>query len=95
MKTENSMTLRTELRKAMTSARNAEERQQALMLATEFVKFIQLIYTIPMVPRLMFYRMAFHIYNFLRLEKQLGRRVGEFSGNARYAIYKALDDLQR
>jgi hypothetical protein len=47
----------------------------------------------PLVVRQRFFRCVLAVYDFLRKQKQLGRRQGAFSDEVRYAIFKTTTNL--
>ena len=57
-----------------------------------FVDYLEQVQRMPLVVRLKFYRVVFHLYNLLRKNGQLGRREGGFDPEVREAIRNILSE---
>ena len=60
-----------------------EERQYIRAIAFNFVDYLEQVQRMPLVLRLVFYRVAFGLFNVLRCNRQLGRREGGFDSDIR------------
>ena len=69
-----------------------EERQYVRAIAFNFVDYLEQVQRMPLVLRLTFYRVAFHLYDFLRSNRQLGRHEGAFDTEMREAIRSILSE---
>ena len=56
-----------------------------------YVGYLESVQQMPLVLRLRYFRCVLSVYDFLRKQKQLGRREGPFSDEVRYAIIKSLN----
>ena len=81
------------LREAVERLESAEERHEMLVRVGDFVQFMNSVQRMPMVTRLSYYRAAFATYNLLRVNHQLGRRVGAFDADVYMEITKILSKL--
>ena len=81
------------LREAAERLEDPQERRLMLTRTCEFLEFMEKVQTMPMVARLSYYRAAFATYNLLRVNHQLGRRVGAFDADVHTAIVKILSKL--
>ena len=57
-----------------------------------FVDYLEQVQRMPLVVRLKFYRVVFHLFNLLRKNSQLGRREGGFDPDVREAIRSILSE---
>ena len=57
-----------------------------------FVDYLEQVQRMPLVVRLKFYRVVFHLFNLLRKNSQLGRREGGFDPEVREAIRSVLSE---
>ena len=57
-----------------------------------FVDYLEQVQRMPLVVRLKFYRVVFHLYNLLRKNGRLGRREGGFDPEVREAIRSILSE---
>ena len=69
-----------------------EERQYVRAIAFNFVDYLEQVQRMPLVLRLTFYRVAFHLFDFLRSNRQLGRHEGAFDTEMREAIRSILSE---
>ena len=67
------------------------ERRQVCDQLFRYVGYLESVQQMPLVLRLRYFRCVFAVYDFLRKQKQLGRRQGTFSDEVRYAIIKSLN----
>ena len=67
------------------------ERRQVCDQLFRYVSYLESVQQMPLVVRQRFYRCVLSVYDFLRKQKQLGRRQGTFSDEVRYAIIKSLN----
>ena len=81
------------LREAAAGVADEAERHEMLVRTCDFLEFMQRVQQMPMVTRLCFYRAAFATYNMLRVNRQLGRRVGAFDKDVYTEIVKILSKL--
>ena len=81
------------LREAVERLESAEERHEMLVRVGDFVQFMNSVQRMPMVARLSYYRAAFATYNLLRVNQQLGRRVGAFDDGVYTGIVRILSKL--
>ena len=81
------------LREAAAGVADEAERHEMLVRTRDFLEFLQRVQQMPMVTRLCFYRAAFATYNMLRVNRQLGRRVGAFDKDVYTEIVKILSKL--
>ena len=70
----------------------ANERKYVKTMAFHFVDYLESVQRMPLVVRLKFYRVVFHLYNLLRKNGQLGRREGGFDPEVREAIRSILSE---
>ena len=69
-----------------------DERQYVRAIAFNFVDYLEQVQCMPLVLRLTFYRVAFHLFDFLRCNRQLGRREGAFDTEMREVIRSILSE---
>ena len=81
------------LREAAAGVADEAERREMLVRTRDFLEFMQRVQQMPMVARLCFYRAAFATYNLLRVNRQLGRRVGAFDKDVYTEIVRTLSKL--
>ena len=81
------------LREAAERIADKAERKEMLVRTCEFLEFMQRVQAMPMVARLSYYRAAFATYNLLRVNCQLGRRVGMFDADVYMEITKIMSKL--
>ena len=55
-----------------------EERAVVVWHAQKYLRYMEETQSVPLVLRLKFYEVILPLYNFLRVNKQLGRREGRF-----------------
>ena len=67
-----------------------EEKSHARIIAFRFVNHLESVQRMPMPLRLVYYRLTFHMYDLLRRNGQLGRRVGAFDPEVRKIIAQIL-----
>ena len=63
-----------------------QQRTTVLELLAEYVKFLEKLQATPMRERLAYYEGAFRVYDYLRRNRQLGRRVGMFDREVKEVI---------
>ena len=66
------------------------ERRQVCDQLFRYVGYLESVQQMPLVLRLRYFRCVLSVYDFLRKQKQLGRRQGTFSDEVRCAIIKSL-----
>ncbi len=81
------------LRESVERVTGGLERRRVVNSVFLFVDFMERVQQMPMVARLCFYRAAFATYNLLRVNRQLGRRVGAFDKDVYAEIVKILSKL--
>ena len=81
------------VREAAAGVADEAERHEMLVRTCDFLEFMQRVQQMPMVARLCFYRAAFATYNLLRVNQQLGRRVGAFDDGVYTGIVRILSKL--
>ncbi len=69
---------------------SARERRMVCDQLFHYVSYLESVQQMPLVVRQRFFRCVLSVYDFLRKQKQLGRREGPFSDEIRYAIIKSL-----
>ncbi len=69
---------------------SARERRMVCDQLFRYVGYLESVQQMPLVVRQRFYRCVLLVYDFLRKQKQLGRREGPFGDEVRYAIIKSL-----
>ena len=69
---------------------SARERRMVCDQLFHYVSYLESVQQMPLVVRQRFFRCVLAVYDFLRKQKQLGRRQGAFSDEVRYAIYAFL-----
>ena len=67
------------------------ERRMVCDQLFRYVGYLESVQQMPLVLRLRYFRCVLAVYDFLRKQKQLGRREGTFSDEVRYAIIKSLN----
>lgn len=70
----------------------ADEKRYVRAIAFNFVDYLEQVQRMPLVLRLAFYRLAFHLFDLLRRNGQLGRRVGGFDPEIREMIRNILSE---
>ena len=68
------------------------ERMMIRGMAFRFVDYLEQVQRMPLVVRLEYYRLVFHLYNLLRKNRQLGRREGGFDAEVREEIRSILSE---
>ena len=66
------------LSEALESEPTPEKRVMLLSLVDNYFDYLKDVQKMPLLVRLKFFPVAFALYNCLRVNKQLGRREGEF-----------------
>ena len=66
------------------------ERRMVCDQLFRYVGYLESVQQMPLVLRLRYFRCVLAVYDFLRKQKQLGRRQGTFSDEVRCAIIKSL-----
>lgn len=66
------------LSEALESEPTPEKRVMLLNLVDNYFDYLKVVQKMPLLVRLKFYPVAFALYDCLRVNKQLGRREGEF-----------------
>lgn len=66
------------------------ERRQVCDQLFHYVNYLESVQQMPLVLRLRYYRCVLAVYDFLRKQKQLGRRQGPFSDEIRHSILSSL-----
>lgn len=66
------------LSEALESEPTPEKRIMLLNLVDNYFDYLKVVQKMPLLVRLKFYPVAFALYDCLRVNKQLGRREGEF-----------------
>ncbi len=64
----------------------ANERKYVKAMAFHFVDYLESVQRMPVVARLSLYRACYGVFNLLRRNRQLGRRVGMFDAEVKKAI---------
>ena len=67
------------------------ERRMVCDQLFHYVNYLESVQQMPLVLRLRFYRCVLAVYDFLRKQKQLGRREGGFSDEVRCTILNSLN----
>ena len=67
------------------------ERRMVCDQLFRYVSYLESVQQMPLVLRLRYFRCVLAVYDFLRKQKQLGRREGPFSDEVRCAIIKSLN----
>jgi hypothetical protein len=67
------------------------ERRMVCDQLFRYVGYLESVQQMPLVLRLRYFRCVLAVYDFLRKQKQLGRRQGTFSDEVRCAIIKSLN----
>ena len=67
------------------------ERRMVCDQLFRYVSYLESVQQMPLVLRLRYFRCVLSVYDFLRKQKQLGRRQGTFSDEVRCAIIKSLN----
>ena len=80
------------LRESVEGVKDGLERRRIVDGVFRFVNYLESVQRMPLVVRLKFYRVAFHLYNLLRKYGQLGRREGGFDPEVREAIRSILSE---
>ncbi len=70
---------------------SARERRMVCDQLFRYVSYLESVQQMPLVLRLRYFRCVLAVYDFLRKQKQLGRREGTFSDEVRCAIIKSLN----
>jgi hypothetical protein len=70
---------------------SARERRMVCDQLLHYVSYLESVQQMPLVVRQRFYRCVLSVYDFLRKQKQLGRRQGTFSDEIRCTIIKSLN----
>ena len=63
-----------------------EQRTTVLKMLGDYVKFLDAVQAVPMREWLAYYEGAFRVYDYLRRNRQLGRRVGMFDREVKEVI---------
>ena len=79
--------------KALKKAETSDDRRLMTDRLFDFVNFLERLQCMPLVVRLNYFGAAFAVYNFLRRNKQLGRREGGFDAEVKYEIVRALKKI--
>ena len=78
------------VRQAVERLDNRSERRAMAFHVFYFATFLDYVQSIRMLVRLQYFRAAFHVFNYLRRNKQLGRRVGKFDWDVKREIVRVL-----
>lgn len=80
------------VRQALKKVEWSERRRvtERIFWLTDMLDEIQ---RLPLVARLQLYEAAFYVFNFLRRNRQLGRRVGRFDDEVRHEIERVLNKV--
>ena len=70
-----------------------EERQEMLGAIVEYCMMMERKQQLRLVVRESFYRVAYHVYNYLRRNRQLARRVGAFDKDVKLVLTCTLSRL--
>ena len=73
--------------------KSAEDRKAMLEAISEYVKMLERKQQLRLVVRESFYRVAYHVYNYLRRNRQLARRVGAFDKDVKLVLTSTLSRL--
>ena len=74
------------LRKSVEGVNGELERRQVVDGVFRFVNYLEGVQRMPVVARLSLYRACYGVYDLLRRNGQLGRRVGMFDAEVKKAI---------
>ena len=69
---------------------SARERRMVCDQLFRYVSYLESVQQMPLVVRQRFYRCVLSVYDFLRKQKQLGRREGTFSDEIALTLVKEL-----
>ena len=70
-----------------------EERQEMLGAIVEYCMMMERKQQLRLVVRESYYRVAYHVFNFLRRNRQLARRVGKFDKDVKLVLSCTLSKL--
>ena len=74
------------LKKSVEGVNGELERRQVVDGVFRFVNYLEAVQRMPLVARLSLYRACYGVYDLLRRNRQLGRRVGMFDAEVKKAI---------
>ena len=74
------------LRKSVEGVNGELERRQVVDGVFRFVNYLEGVQRMPVVARLSLYRACYGVFDLLRRNRQLGRRVGMFDAEVKKAI---------
>ena len=74
------------LKKSVEGVNGELERRQVVDGAFRFVNYLEAVQRMPLVARLSLYRACYGVFDLLRRNRQLGRRVGMFDAEVKKAI---------
>ena len=74
------------LKKSVEGVNGELERRQVVDGVFRFVNYLEAVQRMPVVARLSLYRACYGVFNLLRRNRQLGRRVGMFDAEVKKAI---------
>ena len=74
------------LKKSVEGVNGELERRQVVDGVFRFVNYLEGVQRMPLVARLSLYRACYGVFNLLRRNGQLGRRVGMFDAEVKKAI---------
>ena len=74
------------LKKSVEGVNGELERRQVVDGVSRFVNYLEAVQRMPVVARLSLYRACYGVFNLLRRNRQLGRRVGMFDAEVKKAI---------
>ena len=74
------------LKKSVEGVNGELERRQVVDGVFRFVNYLEAVQRMPVVARLSLYRACYGVYDLLRRNGQLGRRVGMFDAEVKKAI---------
>ena len=72
---------------------SAEERQAMLGAIVEYCMMMERKQQLRLVVRELYYRVAYHVYNYLRRNRQLARREGAFDKDVKLVLTCTLSRL--
>lgn len=81
------------LREAVRQLADRDERQLVLIQTAHYLERQEQLQRMPLVARLRHYRLAYYVYDYLRRNGQLGRRVGSFDRHVKEAIEGVLSEM--
>lgn len=81
------------LRESVKEVNGELERRQVVDGVFRFVNYLEGVQRMPVVARLSLYRACYGVFDLLRRNRQLGRRVGMFDAEVKKAISRLLSKV--